>query len=210
MRRTLFLATVVIAFAALTAPTLAQAPPSATPSGTRMNVRGTVDKLDGQNLTVKARDGQSVTIVLAPNFTVRAVVSKSVADIKAGDFVASTSIKGPDGTLQAIELHILPANLRGKIDGQTPADLVPDSLMTNATVAQIVSAPQGQVMKVTYKGKEAEINVPPGIPVVGYVSGDAALLTPGAAVVIFARKLPDGSVTASSVTAEKDGVKPPM
>jgi hypothetical protein len=208
MRSTTFFAFVLIA--ALTAPALAQAPPSTPPSGTPVHIRGTVDKLDGQNLTVKSRDGQSLSIVLAPNFTVRAVVAKSVSDIKPGDFVASTSVKGPDGTLHAIELHILPQNLRSRIEGQTPADLVPDSLMTNATVAQIVSAPQGQMMKVSYKGKEAEINVPPGIPVVGYASSDATLLKPGAAVVISARKQADGSLTATSVTAEKDGVKPPM
>ncbi len=204
MRRTSLLAFVLIT--ALTATALAQAPPTGMP----VHVRGTVEKLDGQNLTVKSRDGQSVSVVLAPNFTVRAVVAKTVADIKPGDFVASTSIKGPDGTLQAIELHILPANLRGRIDGQTPADLVPDSLMTNATVAQILDAPRGQVMNVTYQGKQAKINVPAGIPIVGYVSGDAALLTPGAAVVIFARKQPDGTLTAPGVTAEKDGIKPPM
>ena len=208
MRRTSSLAAIVIALIAM--PAFAQAPPAAPPTGTPAHIRGTVEKLDGQNLTVKSRDGQSLSVVLAPNFTVRAVVPKTVADIKSGDFVASTSIKGPDGTLQAVELHILPANLRGRIDGQTPADLVPDSLMTNATVAQIVAAPHGQTMKVTYKGQEATINVPPGIPIVGYVSGDAALLTPGAAVVIFARKQPDGTLTAPSVTAEKDGVKPPM
>ncbi len=204
MRSTSILAFILIA--ALTAPAFAQAPPTGTP----VHVRGTVEKLDGQNLTVKSRDGQSLSIVLGPSFTVRAVVSKSVSDIKPGDFVASTSVKGPDGMLQAIELHILPESLRGRADGQSPTDLVPNSLMTNATVAQIVSAPQGHVMKVTYKGKEAEINVPPGIPIVGYVAGDAALLQPGVAVVIFARKQPDGTLTAAGVTAEKDGVKPPM
>ena len=208
MRSTSFFAFVMLA--ALTGPAFAQAPPSTPPSGPPVHVRGTVDKLDGQNLTVKSRDGQSLSIALAPNFTVRAVVAKSISDIKAGDFVASTSVKGSDGTLRAIELHILPQNLRSRIEGQTPADLVPDSLMTNATVVQIVGAPQGQMMKVSYKGKEAEINVPPGIPVVGYVSGDATLLKPGATVVIFARKQADGSLTAASVTAEKDGVKPPM
>lgn len=204
MRSTSFLGFLLAV--ALTAPALAQTPPT----GARVAVRGTVEKLDGQNLTVKSRDGQSSLVVLAPNFTVRAVVPKTVADIKPGDFVASTSIKRPDGTLQAIELHLLPANLRSRIEGQTPADLVPDSLMTNATVVQIVAAPQGQTMKVSYKGKEAEINVPPGIPIVGYISGDTALLTPGAMVVISARKQPDGSLTAPGVTAEKDGVKPPM
>ena len=146
--------------------------------------------------------------MLAPNFTVRLSLRRAFLTSRPAIF-ASTSVKSPDGTLRAIELHILP-NLRSRIEGQTPADLVPDSLMTNATVAPIVGAPQGQMMKVSYKGQEAEINVPPDIPVVGYVSGDATLLKPGATVVIFARREADGSLTAASVTAEKDGVKPPM
>ena len=40
------------------------------PEGTPTRVRGTVEKVDGQNLTVKSRDGQELTIVLAPNVTV--------------------------------------------------------------------------------------------------------------------------------------------
>ena len=204
MRSTSCFAAVFIALLGL--PALAQAPPEGTPT----RIRGTVDKLDGQTLTVKSRDGQSLTVALAPNFTVRGVVAKSVADIKAGDYVASTSVKGPDGTLKAIEVHIFPENMRGTAEGQFPWDLVPDSVMTNATVAQITAAPQGQVMKVTYKGSEAEVTVPPGIPIVGYVSADTGLLKPGAAVFIGARKQADGTLTAASVTAEKDGVKPPM
>ena len=43
-----------------------------------------------------------------------------------------------------------------------------------------------------------------------YVAGDRSLLKPGAAVLTIAQKKPDGSLTAARVTAEKDGVKPPM
>src|SRR5437588_12909033 len=104
-----------IAIAALIAlavgPALAQTPPAGTP----VRIRGTVEKLDGQNLMVKSRDGQSLTVVLAPNFAVSGVVAKSLADIKPGDFVASTSLKGSDGKLKAIEVHILPDNLRGVV-----------------------------------------------------------------------------------------------
>jgi hypothetical protein len=201
MRSKSFLAAIFVAAVALSA--AAQNPPA--------RIRGTVEKLDGQTLMVESRDGESVSIALAPNFTVRAVVAKTVADIKPGDFVASTSVKGPDGKLRAIEVHILPENLRGVArEGQFPWDLVPDSLMTNATAAQITSAPEGQVIKVTYKDGEAEVTIPPGIPIVGYVPGDPSLLKPGAAVFITAQKGADGSLTASGVTAEKDGVKPPM
>jgi hypothetical protein len=189
-------------------PALAQTPP---PEGTPTRIRGMVDKLDGQTLVVKSREGPLLTIALAPNFTVAAVVKKSVADIKNGDFVASTSVKGTDGKLHAVEVHILPEALRGAIaEAQFPSDLVPDGIMTNATVTGMATAPDGQVLKVSYKGSEAEVVVPPAAPVVTSSPGDASLLKPGAAVYIVALKKNDGSLTAARVTAEKDGVKLPM
>jgi hypothetical protein len=180
------------------------------PEGTPTRIRGTVEKLDGQTLTVKSREGQDLTIALAPNFTVAAVVKKSLGDIKAGDFVGAASSKGIDGKLHALEVLIFPEAMRGSGEGERPWDLTPDSLMTNATVSGITSAPQGQTLKVAYKGGESEIIVAPNIPVVTFAPGDASLLKPGAAVFIGALKKPDGSLSAARVNAEKDGVKPPM
>jgi len=175
-----------------------------TPQGTPMRIRGTVEKLDGQNLTVKSREGPELTIALAPNFTVSAVVKKSLTDIKAGDFVGAASMKGTDGKLHALEVLIFPEAMRGTGEGERPWDLTPGSLMTNATVSGITGAPQGQTLKVTYKGGA------PSTPIVTFAPGDASLLKPGAAIITAASKKPDGSLTASRVTAEKDGVKPPM
>jgi hypothetical protein len=180
------------------------------PEGTPTRIRGTVEKLDGQTLKVKSREGQELTIALAPNFTVSAVVKKTLGDIKAGDFVGAASTKGTDGKLHALEVLIFPEAMRGTGEGERAWDLTPDSLMTNATVAGIVSAAQGQALKVTYKGGESEIIVAPSTPVVTFGPGDASLLKPGAAVFIGAIKKPDGSLTAARVNAEKDGVKPPM
>jgi hypothetical protein len=42
------------------------------------------------------------------------------------------------------------------------------------------------------------------------VPGDASLLKPGAAIFTVAVKKADGTLTSARVTAEKDGVKPPM
>jgi hypothetical protein len=181
-----------------------------TPEGAPTRVRGTVEKLDGQTLMVKSREGQQMTIALAPNFTVSGVVKKTLADIKAGDFVGAASIKGADGKLRAIEVLIFPEAMRGTGEGERPWDLTSDSIMTNATVAGIATAPQGQALKVTYKGGESEIIVPSDIPIVTFVPGDASLLKPGAAIFTGALKKPDGTLTATRVTAEKDGVKPPM
>jgi len=204
MTTKLLLAGALIALLAL--PAAAQNPPEGTPT----RIRGTVEKLDGQTLTVKSREGPQLTIVLAPNFTVSAVVKKSLGDIKAGDFVGAASTKGTDGKLHALEVLIFPEAMRGTGEGERPWDLTPDSLMTNATVSGITSAPQGQALKVTYKGGESEIIVAPNTPIVTFAPGDASLLKPGAAIITAATKKPDGTLSASRVTAEKDGVRPPM
>ena len=204
MTTKLLLAGALIALLAL--PAAAQNPPEGTPT----RIRGSVEKLDGQTLTVKSREGAQLTIALAPNFTVSAVVKKSLADIKAGDYVGAASTKGTDGKLHALEVLIFPEAMRGTGEGERPWDLTPDSLMTNATVSGITSAPQGQALKVTYKGGESEIIVAPNTPIVTFAPGDASLLKPGAAIITAATKKPDGTLSASRVTAEKDGVRPPM
>ena len=204
MRTKSLFAGALIALLAL--PAAAQNPPQGTPT----RIRGTVEKLDGQALTVKSREGQELTITLAPNVTVAYLVKKSLGDIKAGDFVATTSSKGTDGKNHSVELRIFPDAMRGLGEGQYAWDLMPESLMTNATVAGITGAPQGQTLKVTYKGSESEIVVGPDTPIFGYGTGDTSLLKPGAAIFIVALKAPEGSLSASRVTAEKDGVKPPM
>ena len=204
MRSQSFFAAVFVAVLAL--PAFAQNPPANPP----VRVRGTVEKLDGQALTVKSREGQPVTVILAPNVAVAYLIKQNLADIKAGDFVASTSMKGTDGKNHSVELRIFPEALRGVGEGQYAWDLAPESLMTNATVSGITGAPQGQNLKVTYKGGESELVVGPDTPIFGYGSGDMSLLKPGAAVFIVAQKQPDGSLTAARLTAEKDGVKPPQ
>lgn len=197
---------VVGAFVAMLAlPALAQAP-----QGTPTRIRGTVEKLDGNTLTVKSRDGQNVSIALADNFAVRSLVKKSLSDIKPGDYVASTGRRGPDGKLYAVEVRIFPEAMRGVGEGQFPWDLTPDSVMTNATVAGISSAPQGETLKVTYKGHESEYIVKPGTPILTYAPGDPSMLKPGTAVFVLAFKQPDGKLTSSQVTAETNGIKPPM
>src|SRR4029077_14916693 len=78
-----------IAIAALIAlavgPALAQTPPAGTPT----RIRGTVDKLNGQNLMVKSRDGQTLTIELAAKVAVITLVRGSHA--KRGKDAASCS-----------------------------------------------------------------------------------------------------------------------
>jgi hypothetical protein len=202
--RSTSIAAVCIAFLAV--PASAQTPPATTP----MRVAGTVDKLDGNNLTVNMKDGQAVAVVLADNAAVFGVEKRTVADIKPGDFLASGGVKGTDGKIHAVEVRIFPETLRGTGEGQRPWDARPEGVMTNATVGTVSQSPQGGVIHVKYKDGESEFTIGPEVPVLAYVAGDRSLLKPGAAIVTVAQKKPDGTLTTGRVTAEKDGVKPPM
>jgi len=185
----------------------AQAPPEGTP----MPVRGTIEKLDGQNLVVKQKEGPPVTVVLASDFKVSGVAKRTLADIKPGDYVANTSVKGADGQLHVIEIHIFPEEMKAQVrEGQRPSSLIEGGLMTNSFVEEITETPKGRVLKGKWKDGTVETIVEPDAPIVIYVPGDPSLLKPGAAVTIFATKMPDGTITTAGVTAEKDGVKPPM
>ena len=202
--RSTYIAAVLIAF--LAAPALAQT----APSGTTMRVAGTVDKLDGNNLTVNMKDGPPVIVVLADNAAVFGVEKRTVADIKPGDYLASGGVKGADGKIHAVEVRIFPETLRGTGEGQRPWDVKPEGVMTNATVGTVTQSPAGGVIHVKYKEGESEYTVGPEVPILAYVAGDRGLLKPGAAVFTVAQKKPDGTLTTDRVTAEKNGVKPPM
>jgi hypothetical protein len=69
-----------------------------------VRVRGTIEKLDGNNLAVKSRDGAELKLVLKDNVRIGGVVKASLADVKADANVAITSRPRPDGTLEAVEL----------------------------------------------------------------------------------------------------------
>jgi hypothetical protein len=195
--------------AALIALTLTSAVGQTPPAGTPARIRGTVDKLDGQSLSVKSRDGQTVVVAVTPEGSIQTLVRKSVADLKPGDVIASAGVKDQAGKLHAIEIRIMS---KPWADGgrQSAWDFGPDSVMTNATVGTVSQAPDGALLHVTFKDGESEFSVGPDVPVFAPAAGDTTLLKPGVAVMIFGLKQPDGALTARAVYVEKDGVKPPM
>src|ERR1700680_2466695 len=122
-----------------------------------IRVRGTVERLEAQTLFVKTREGRSVIIKLAENYGVPGVVAASLADIKPGSYVGAAALPQPDGTQRAIEVLIFPEALRAFGEGLRPWDLVPQSTMTNATVAAVVTRVDGA--KITLKYKDGEKTV---------------------------------------------------
>jgi hypothetical protein len=180
------------------------------PANPPVRIRGTVEKLDGNMLTVKARNGQSMTVKLADNFTVMGVSKASVADIGNGKFIGTTTVGEREGNLIAEEVHIFPENMRGTGEGHYDWDLRPNSKMTNANVANVTSMGKDRVMTVQYKGGEKKVLVPENATVVAFEPADKGELKPGAQVFVNSQKQPDGSLAAARVNVGLKGQIPPM
>jgi hypothetical protein len=176
-----------------------------------VRIRGDVEAFDGQMLTVKARDGSIVRVKMADNFTVGGLVQAKLADATPGKFVGTAAMPQPDGTLRAIEVLIFPESGRGTGEGHYPWDLQPQSTMTNATIAEVVAAPDGRTVTLRYKDGEKRVFVPESAPIVTAAPADRSLLVPGAHIFIFAaQRQSDGTLTASRVTVGLNGLVPPM
>jgi len=179
------------------------------PAPTR--VRGEIEKVDGNTLTVKSREGATVTVHLKDNALISGVEKAVLADIKQNSFVGITAMPQPDGTQKAIEVHIFPEARRGAGEGHRPWDLLPNSTMTNANVEQLVTSVDGPMLTMKYKDGEKKISVPNNATIVQFVNGDKADLKPGAKIFIAAgTKLPNGDVETAGINVGKNGITPPM
>ena len=183
---------------------IAQQPP--TPS----RVRGTIEGVAGDELALKLRDGEELKLHMAGDMRVVGITKSSLSDIKIGSFIGTTTVPGPDGSQNAVEVHVFPESMRGTGEGSRPWDLRPNSTMTNATVAETVAGNDGHTLMVKYKDGEKKVAVSPNTPVVTYVPADKSELKAGARVIAFMKKLPDGSLETDRVGVGRDGLTPPM
>jgi hypothetical protein len=191
--------------AAISAVAIAQAP-----ANPPVRIRGTVEKIDGQNLTVKARNGETMNVKLAENYAVVGIAKASVADIGSGKFIGTTTVGEREGALVALEVHIFPEAMRGTGEGHYAWDLRPDSKMTNANVADVVNMGKDRVLTVQYKGGEKKVLVPENAAVVSFTPADRSELKPGAQVFLVSQRQADGTLTAPRVNVGLHGQVPPM
>src|SRR4249920_1028997 len=137
-----------------------------------VRVRGTIEKADGNVLSLKSSDGADLKLTLTDNAMIVAVVSASMADIKEGTFLGSAAMPQPDGSQKALEVHIFPEQMRGTGEGHRPYAPVPNSTMTNGSASgATVAGVDGSTMTLKYKDGEKKIVVPPNVPSVRYEIG---------------------------------------
>ena len=191
-------------------------------------ISGDVVALDGGMLQVRAAAAQAIAIKLGPNARITVRTPTEFATLAPGMYLGTTAVPQPDGTLLASEVHVFPEAQRGTGEGHRPMDTpgntmtnatvskvaegaaAPRNTMTNATVANVAGSARSRSMTLTYKGGEKVVVVPDGIPILLGDTGDRTLLTPGAHVVVYASRQPDGSLATERVSVGKGSFVPPL
>jgi len=177
---------------------------------TPVRLRGAITAIDGKTVTIAVRDGSTANVKLADNWSVNLVTPLTLADIKQGSFVGIAST-GTDADRTALEVLVFPEAMRGAGEGHYAWDLQPKSMMTNANVATVASASDGQTLKLDYKGGGTQtIKVKPGTPIVTFQPGQQSDAKVGAKVFVIAQRAADGTMTAPRLAVGKDGLTPPM
>jgi hypothetical protein len=134
-------------------------------------VRGTIARVDATSIAITRADGTTVTAAIVPTTSLSTVEPRRFEQIKSTDFVGITSVPGPNGTLEAEEIHVIP--FRGLNEGSYPWDHHPEGAKpaaagnkTNGTVAVVhndshapttmtnanVTAASGMQLQVSYQG----------------------------------------------------------
>jgi hypothetical protein len=191
-----------LAFAVGATSALAQNAPS--------RVRGEIVSVDGADVSVRTRSGQSVHLRLKEGQAIIAVIPAELSDIKPGVFVGTAAMPAADGTMTAMEVHIFPEAQRGSGEGFRPFDLAPGSTMTNGNITASVDTVSGPKLTLTYKGGEQTIILDKATPIVALTQGELADLKAGASIIFTGTKTSDDGYEASRILVGRNGTKVPI
>lgn len=178
--------------------------------GESVRVRGSVTALGEDLISVQTASGQNTKVALDKDYRVLVYSPIKVADITPNAYVAVASSPRVGGGLQAMGVVVLPQAMRGMNEGSMGWDLTPGSRMTNATVGQINQQGTGEITVRFGKGEEQKMQLTERTRFATFAFGDAAAVTVGAKVVVFATKEADGTVKSGVIGVGKDGYVPPL
>jgi hypothetical protein len=167
-------------------------------------VKGKVTAVEGSTIVIdQAKGAGQAKVKLNDKAMIMTVGLASLAEIKPGAYVGVGAMPQADGSQKAIRVMIFPEVQRGTGEGHYPwttPGSVPNSTMTNATVETTVSAVDGQVLTVKYKGGEQKIVIGKDAQIVSNVPGTAADLKAGVAITVpAAQRNDDGTFQTSRV-----------
>jgi pimeloyl-ACP methyl ester carboxylesterase len=175
----------------------------------QVHLRGAIESVDGDTLTVMTREGARVRTSLNDATRYAAVKPFDVAGIVPGAYVGAAGMPDANG-VRALEVMVYREERRGTGEGHHAWDLAPGSTVTNATVASVAEKPGSRELQLAYGEQTMTVTVPDTAPVVTFAPAARPDLKPGAAVFVLATPAAHDQLNAAAVVVEKNGVKPPL
>src|SRR5262245_14214072 len=211
MIRTRVLAVAAIATALTVSAALSQ---QQQPPGTQ-RVSGTIERVDGNIIYGKGSDGSAITLKVADNVAITAVLKATFADIKPGDYVGTGAVPQADGSQKAVELRIFPqpqatgGHFSEGWPGAVGGTMTNGFVQPAGTVGATLAGAGDPSIVVKYPQGEKRIVIPANAHVVRNAIGSKDDLKAGAAFrAQAATKQPDGSFTTTAVQVGRDGARP--
>jgi pyruvate/2-oxoglutarate dehydrogenase complex dihydrolipoamide acyltransferase (E2) component len=202
----------VAPLAAAPAPAPAAVHPAPAPKSDIVLVRGTLLAVEPAGYEVRTATGQQ-RIATDVKTGYDLLPAAALDSVRKNGYVGVAATRQPDGTIQAIDVHIFPDSMRGEAEGYSPWDLpgARQASMTNGTVTDKVAQVQGSRLTLGAKGQEITFTVPPATKVVRVQpAAHADVLRAGYGVLSVCSKGPDGSLHALKVFAGVNGAMPPF
>jgi len=171
-------------------------------------LRGTVTSVSPTQLVLKSDTG-AITLAIAQPFHLYTRAPSDLAHVKESTFIGVTTVKQPDGSERATEIHVFPEELRGLGEGSrmmAPQASAAASRMTNGNVSASrmtngtaqsrmsngsVSSTNGSSLVVQYAGGSQNVTVPPNTPVTELKLSSKNVAV-GDQLAVMAKKAPDG------------------
>ena len=125
---------------------------------------GSFVSLSGDTVTLQDKDGKTFTIEMTPGWTVSANRSGTAADIKPGDFVATTNVSTKENSGSATELRILEPGYRPE-QGTHAVSPGNPNMMTHGTVKSVAETAEGVELEVAWPDGSRKIAVAATVPV---------------------------------------------
>lgn len=173
-------------------------------------IAGTIERVDEAGVLIRPYEGGGTfEVELTKNAAVFTVSKGTMADLKPGAFIGVGAMPQADGSQRAIQVTVFAESQRGLGEGFRPWDRMPNSTMTNATVAETVASVDGPRLTVKYKDGEKKIVVPPDATILAYAAGDRGELKVGAKVAIVrAKRKLNGALEADRINVGRGDVVP--
>ena len=180
-------------------------------------VRGTVTSVSPTQLVLKSDTG-AITVTISQPFHLYTRAPSDLAHVKESTFIGVTTVKQPDGSERATEIHVFPEELRGLGEGSrmmAPQASAAASRMTNGNVSASrmtngtaqsrmsngsVSSTNGSSLVVQYAGGSQNVTVPPNTPVTELKLSSKTVVV-GDQLAVMAKKAADGSLTADKAVS---------